>query len=156
MLFFSTTAHKRSPQQWSNNQNFLLLRYSAHLSLDVHCSSHLIKKKKIYIYIYILTSLSSFVKKTISYSLSLSLRLLLLSSFFLKIFFFLSSSPASSLVSLIPQLAGQLPNRLSVPPSSPTRPKLPLLPHPSARRFVQPTRRPNSHLNDFDLSLRRP
>ena len=66
MLFFSTTAHKRSPQQWSNKQNFLLLRYSAHLSLDVHCSSHLKKKN-----IFLLTSLSPHIKKTISYPLSL-------------------------------------------------------------------------------------
>ena len=45
MLFFSITDHKRRVQQWSYKQNFLLLNYSAHLFLDVHCSS---KVKKNY------------------------------------------------------------------------------------------------------------
>ena len=92
MLFFSTTAHKRSSQQWSYKQNFLLLRYSAHLSLDVHCSSHLKKNK-----IFLLTSLSPHIKKTISYPLSLS-------GFF---FFLLSSSKI--FFSLKLTVTGQLP-----------------------------------------------
>ena len=97
MLFFSTTAHIRSSQQWSYKQNFLLLRYSTHLSLDVHCSSHLKKKK-----IFLLSSLSPHIKKTISYPLSLS------GCFFFlpRNFFFLSSSPSPD-SSLIPQLATQ-------------------------------------------------
>ena len=44
MLFFSITDHKRRVQQWSYKQNFLLLNYSAHLFLDVHCSSKVKKK----------------------------------------------------------------------------------------------------------------
>ena len=91
MLCFSTTDHKRRVQQWSYKQNFLLLSYSAHLSLDVHCSSKV--KKKIYIYY---TSLSSLVKKTFPiFFLALSG---FSSFFFLPQFFFLSSSSASSLV----------------------------------------------------------
>ena len=39
LLFFSKTDHKKRAQQWSYKQNCLLLNYSAHLSLDVHCNS---------------------------------------------------------------------------------------------------------------------
>ena len=82
--------------------------------------AHILKKKKKFL----LTSLSSHIKKLFPI-LSLSLRLLLLSSFFLNIFF-LSSSPASSLVSLIPQLAGQpsspicSADQLADPPQAPS------------------------------------
>ena len=76
MLFFSTIDHKRRAQQWSYKQKFLLLSYSAHLSLGVHCSSKVKKKKKIYY-----TSLSSLNKKTFPiFFLSLRLLSFLLSS----------------------------------------------------------------------------
>ena len=129
-VVLSTTAHKRSTQQWSYKQNFLLLHYSAHLSLDVHYSSQVKKKKKKK---FLLTSLSSLIKIKISYSLSLSFSLSGF-FFFLPQFFVLFSSPASSLVSLIPQLIGQLPHCRSVPPTQ-----------------LSPL-----SLNDFDPSLRRP
>ena len=117
MLFFSTTAHKRSSQQWSYKQNFLLLRYSAHLSLDVHCSSHLKKKN-----IFLLTSLSPHIKKTISYPLSLSGCFFFLLSFS-KIFFSQAHRHRTAPSSL--SSPANL-HRRSVPPtSSPTRPKLP-------------------------------
>ena len=44
LLNFSSSNTKMMLQQWSYNQIFLLLSYSAHLSLDVHCSSKLKKK----------------------------------------------------------------------------------------------------------------
>ena len=98
----------------------MLLRYSAHLSLDVHCSSHLKKKK------FLLTSLSSLIKKTISYSLSLSPAS---SSFFFlpqKIFFFsLAHRPAPLSPSSLSSPANSLIADLFRQPSSLTHPKLP-------------------------------
>ena len=93
LLFFSTTDHKRRVQQWSYKQNCLLLSYSAHLKIDVHCSSK-VKKKK-YFFITLLSPLS--LKKHFLFSFSLSLSGF--SSFiFLPQFFVLSSLPASSLI----------------------------------------------------------
>ena len=94
----------------------------------MHCSSHLKKKK-----IFLLTSLSSHVKKLFP---NLSLSPASSSFFFLpQIFFFLSSSPDSSLVSLIPQLTGQ--------PSSPIC---------SADQLADPPQAPSSSIH----SARRP
>ena len=99
LLFFSTTDHKRRVQQWSYKQNCLLLSYSTHLKIDVHCSSKVKKKKKFYY-----TSLSSLVKKTFPiFFLSLS-PASLLSSFVLNFLFSLAcrSAPSSPIYSTNP------------------------------------------------------
>ena len=92
LLFFSTTDHKRRVQQWSYKQNCLLLRYNAHLKIDVHCSS---KVKKKNFFITLLSPLS--LKKHFLFSFSLSLSGFS-SFFFLPQFFVLSSLPVSSLI----------------------------------------------------------
>ena len=126
MLFFSSQTPK-------NHYAAVELNHSAHLSLDVHCSSKLKKKK----FIILLSPLS--LKYSFPF-LSLS-PTFLLSSFFLN-FFFLSSSPAS-LISLIPQLAGQLPHHRPVPPTQladPRQAPSPISPSPIAQSV--PHRRP--------------
>ena len=45
MLFQLHQYTKKAPQQWRQSKIFLLICYSAHLFIDVHCSAHL---KKIY------------------------------------------------------------------------------------------------------------
>ena len=81
------------------------------------------KKKKLLRFFLLFSLNNHFIS-----SLSLSLSLFGFSSlFFLHQFFFLSSSLANSLISLIPQLAGQLPHRryvlltqLADPPQAPS------------------------------------
>ena len=47
MLFQLHQYTKKALQQWRQSHKFLLICQSAHLQIDVHCSSHLKKKKKI-------------------------------------------------------------------------------------------------------------
>ena len=112
MLFFSTTDHKRRAQQWSYKQKFLLLNYSAHLSLGVHYNL-----KVNFFFITLLSLL--LIKKPFLFSFSL---FGFSPSFFLPQLFFLSCSPASSLIFLIPQLVDQLPHRWSISPTQLTNP----------------------------------
>ena len=75
MLFQLHQYCKTSSQQWSQSHNIWLICYSAHLYIDVHCSTHLKKKSNFLILLpikIIKTQLSSLSPWTSPISLKLS------------------------------------------------------------------------------------